>query len=76
MIPYLVGLLAMVLVSRSSDRRMERKYHAAIPAEVAGIALLSLGATHSTFSSIFFLCFASLASTASMVLFGRCRASS
>jgi MFS transporter, ACS family, tartrate transporter len=60
MIPYLVGLVAMVLVSRSSDRRMERKYHAAIPAIVAGIALLSLGATHSTFSSIFFLCFASV----------------
>jgi MFS transporter, ACS family, tartrate transporter len=60
MIPYLVGLLAMVLVSRSSDRKMERKYHAAIPAMVAGIALMSLGATHSTFSSIFFLCFASV----------------
>jgi len=60
MIPYLAGLLAMVLVSRSSDRKMERKYHAAIPAIVAGIALMSLGATHSTFSSIFFLCFASV----------------
>jgi MFS transporter, ACS family, tartrate transporter len=60
MIPYLVGLLAMVLVSLSSDRKMERKYHAAIPAVIAGIALVSLGATHSTFSSIFFLCLASL----------------
>ena len=60
MIPYFVGLLAMVLVSRSSDRNMERKYHAAIPALIAGIALVSLGATHSTFYSIFFLCFASL----------------
>jgi MFS transporter, ACS family, tartrate transporter len=60
MIPYLVGLLAMVLVSHSSDRKMERKYHAAIPAIVAGIALVSLGATHSTFSSIVFLCFAAL----------------
>jgi MFS transporter, ACS family, tartrate transporter len=60
MIPYLAGLLAMVLVSRSSDRKMERRYHVAIPAVVAGIALVSLGATHSTFSSIFFLCFASV----------------
>jgi len=60
MIPYLVGLLAMVLVSLSSDRKMERKYHSAIPAVIAGIALVSLGATHSPFSSIFFLCFASL----------------
>src|SRR5450631_2188770 len=60
MIPYLAGLLAMVLVSRNSDRTMERRYHVAIPAAVAGIALVSLGATHSTFSSIFFLCFASV----------------
>lgn len=60
MIPYLVGLLAMVLVSRSSDRKMERKYHAAIPAIVAGIAFLSLGGTHSVFSAIVFFCFAAL----------------
>jgi len=60
MIPYLVGLLAMVLISRSSDRKMERKYHAAIPAIVAGIALVSLSATHSTFSSIVLFCFAAL----------------
>ena len=60
MVPYLVGLVAMVLVSRSSDRKMERKYHAAIPAVIAGIALVSLGSTHSPFSSIFFLCLASL----------------
>jgi len=44
MIPYLVGFVGMILVSRSSDRRLERKYHAAIPAIVAGIAFLSLGA--------------------------------
>ena len=60
MIPYLAGLLAMVLVSHSSDRKMERRYHVVIPAMVAGIALVSLGATDSTFSSIFFLCFASV----------------
>jgi ACS family tartrate transporter-like MFS transporter len=36
---------------------MERKYHAAIPAVVTGIALVSLGATHFPCSSIFFLCF-------------------
>jgi len=60
MIPYLVGLLAMILLSRNSDRTMERKYHAAIPALIAGIALVSLGGAHSAFSSIFFLCFASL----------------
>jgi len=59
MIPYLVGLLAMVLVSRSSDRKMERKYHAAIPAIIAGIAFLVTGRNSFYFSlpSCFF-CFA------------------
>ena len=52
MIPHLAGLVAMVWVSRSSDRTQERKYHAAIPAIVAGIAFVSLGATRSTFLSI------------------------
>ena len=55
MIPYLVGLVGMILVSRSSDRRLERKYHAVIPAIVAGIALLSLSASHSVFLSIVLL---------------------
>jgi ACS family tartrate transporter-like MFS transporter len=59
-LPYLGGLLAMVPVSRNSDRTMERRYHAAIPAVVAGIALVSLGAAHSVFFSIFFLCFAAV----------------
>jgi ACS family tartrate transporter-like MFS transporter len=57
MIPHLAGLIAMVWVSRSSDRRQERRYHAAIPAVVAGIALLSLGATRSPFLSIVILSF-------------------
>jgi len=47
MIPHLVGILAMVLVSRSSDRRLERRYHAAIPALVGGGALLLMGTFHS-----------------------------
>jgi predicted MFS family arabinose efflux permease len=47
MIPYIVGLVAMVLVSRSSDKRFERKFHAAIPAALAGTALTFLGSPHS-----------------------------
>ena len=31
MIPHLVGLVAMLLVSRDSDRNLERRYHIAIP---------------------------------------------
>jgi MFS transporter, ACS family, tartrate transporter len=52
MIPNLAGLAAMILVSRSSDRRLERKYHAMIPAIVGGIAFLLLGATRSPFVSV------------------------
>jgi len=60
MIPHLVGLPVMVLMSRSSDRRQERRFHAAIPAIVAGIALASLGTTHSIFPTVLLLSFAAL----------------
>jgi ACS family tartrate transporter-like MFS transporter len=60
MIPHLVGLPVMVMVSRSSDRKQERRYHAAIPAVTAGIALVSLGTTHSIFPTIALLSVAAL----------------
>lgn len=47
MVPHLVGLAAMILVARSSDRMLERRYHAGIPALTAGVALLLLGRLHS-----------------------------
>lgn len=43
MIPYVLAVLAMVVVSRSSDRVLERRYHVAIPVCVAGVALMGLG---------------------------------
>ena len=52
MVPQLAGLGAMILVSRSSDRKLERRYHAAIPGIAAGIAFVSLGATRSPLVSI------------------------
>jgi len=51
MIPYLVGLPVMILVGRSSDRRMERRFHAAIPLMIATASLTLLGTT--TSSSVF-----------------------
>jgi sugar phosphate permease len=60
MIPHLVGLPVMVMVSRSSDRKQERRFHAAIPAIAAGIALASLGATHSVYATILILSVAAL----------------
>ena len=52
MVPHLAGLIAMILISRSSDRSLERRYHAAIPLIVAGIALMLLGTTNSPLLSI------------------------
>ena len=54
-LPQMAGLTAMVLVSRSSDRRLERRYHAAIPASVGGMAWLLLGTTSSPAMSILLL---------------------
>jgi MFS transporter, ACS family, tartrate transporter len=59
-VPNLVGLVAMILVSRSSDRKLERRYHAAIPAAIGGIAFLLLRLTDSPFSSIVLWSFAVL----------------
>jgi len=54
-IPQLVGLVGMVLVSRSSDRSLERRLHTAIPAIVGGTALLLLTMTRSSIASIVLL---------------------
>jgi MFS transporter, ACS family, tartrate transporter len=55
-IPNLVGLAGMILVSRHSDSTLERRYHMGIPVAFGGIALLSLGASHSPTLSIALLC--------------------
>jgi len=55
MIPYLAALVAMILVGRSSDRRMERRYHAAISLLVGGIGFLSLSRVHSPVVTILLL---------------------
>jgi len=55
MIPYVVGLVVMILVSRHSDRTRERRYHAAIPLIIGGIALWSLAVTRSPLLSIILL---------------------
>jgi ACS family tartrate transporter-like MFS transporter len=52
MAPYLVALAAMILVGRSSDRRLERHYHAAIPLIIGAISFLLLSTTST--ASVFF----------------------
>ena len=58
MIPYLIGLPIMILVGRSSDRRMERRFHAAIPLMIATASLTLLGTTtsNSVFLSVTLWC--------------------
>jgi MFS transporter, ACS family, tartrate transporter len=60
MVPHLAGLIAMILVSRSSDRRLERRYHAAFSAMVGGTALMLLGTTSSPLLSIVIWSFAAI----------------
>ena len=60
MIPYALGLCAMVVVSRSSDRHSERKFHAAIPALLAAASLIAIYATHSIIPSMALLCTAAI----------------
>ncbi|GAB7531065.1 MFS transporter [Pseudomonas sp. 3A(2025)] len=43
MLPYIVATVAMVLWSRSSDKRNERKLHSAIPLLVASLGLVGAG---------------------------------
>ncbi len=52
MIPNLLALIAMILVSRHSDRTLERRYHMAILGALAGIAFLLLGAPRTPFFSV------------------------
>jgi ACS family tartrate transporter-like MFS transporter len=60
MIPSLVGLAAMILISRSSDRTLERRYHVAIPAITGGVALALLAAAHSTLLAVALLSFVAI----------------
>jgi ACS family tartrate transporter-like MFS transporter len=52
MVPHICGLTAMILISRHSDRTQERRFHAAIPAVLGGLALLVIGQITSPVISI------------------------
>ena len=62
MIPYAVALPFMILISRSSDQKSERRYHSAIPLVIAAIGFLLLGliTQHSVFLSIILWCFVAI----------------
>jgi MFS family permease len=42
-VPYIVGLIGMVLVSRHSDRTLERRYHFALPCLACAVGLIGIG---------------------------------
>ncbi len=51
-IPHICGLIAMLALSRHSDRTQERRWHAAAPAILGGVALLVVGRVTSPALSI------------------------
>ena len=59
-IPYLVAAVVMILISRSSDRKQERRGHVALVYSVAGFCLIAsvLTSRYSFWLSYAFLCFA------------------
>jgi len=58
MLPYVFALTTMIMVGRSSDKRLERRYHAAIPLLAGAVSFLMLGTTRtsSVVSSIALWC--------------------
>jgi ACS family tartrate transporter-like MFS transporter len=54
--PSVTGLAAMICVSHSSDRRLERRYHVALPALAAAVALCLLRTASSPLLSMALLC--------------------
>lgn len=52
MVPYIIATIAMIMWSRSSDRRNERRLHSAIPLAVAAVALTGAGLTTNPFAAI------------------------
>jgi MFS family permease len=69
MVPYLVALTGMTLVSRHSDRTLERRYHVAACSLVAGMALLLLGTSHYIFFSVALLSIATLGTFSMLPVF-------
>ena len=55
-IPSIVGLAAMIMISRHSDRALERRWHVAMPVMLAGAGLLLLSATSSIVPTMVLLC--------------------
>jgi len=58
MLPYMVATVAMILWSRSSDRRGERKLHSAFPLLVAALGLIGAGMLQNPYAAMAMICLA------------------
>jgi ACS family tartrate transporter-like MFS transporter len=58
MVPYIVATAAMILWSRSSDKRNERKLHSAIPLLVATLGLIGAGLLSNPYVAMAMICLA------------------
>lgn len=67
MIPYIVGVVAMVLNGRDSDRKGERRWHTAAALFIAGVGMMVLGPLTSPFWAIVLLC---IVTAANLSVFG------
>jgi D-galactonate transporter len=69
-IPFTAGLIAMLLISRSSDKQRERRWHCAVPAIISGIGLiLSAVYGNNTVIAMVFLSVALAGSLAALPVF-------
>ena len=58
MLPYIVATAAMIVWSRSSDKRNERKLHSAIPLLIAALGLVGAGVAGNAFVAMAMICVA------------------
>jgi ACS family tartrate transporter-like MFS transporter len=58
MLPYIVATIAMILWSRSSDKRNERKLHSAIPLLLSAAGLVGAGLLSNPFLAMAMICLA------------------
>lgn len=58
MLPYIVATIVMILWSRRSDKKNERKFHTFLPLFWSSLALFSLYMIHSSVLALIFICIA------------------
>jgi MFS transporter, ACS family, tartrate transporter len=66
MIPYAIAVVGMILISRSSDHKVERRYHTALPMLLAGVTLILLGKSDSLALTLVLLSLAALGTYGSL----------